>query len=448
MSKLFDKAIIFNMASLYNTDRKTVATALAEENNPSDVKRFATENIAIAMGALAEPIPSYDTALSVCRILNPALATAQAEDPAESQWRRLGLVVPVPVCGEAYGDETPMAVAVAGTSAILMMAELRERKLPSASINDKLVERVAEFERKEGRAAHKKDIAMLKDEITAKMLKHAPITRKRVPILLQDGLCIMFTSSAKLTDDVSGMLRQLLGTWPAVPVLVEGVSAWMKDIAIRGIDEDVDEDIFVAADSAKLVDTSGDKAVITIKDEQISCTGGTLDTLLDAGRTFDVDEMAITFYPDGHDPDKMIVDMKVHKNGIIKKLAIRDLTDADLDRIIERFDGNTLEEEYDRALRPMAGLYILGHVIHQLVRRLADGGPVYPVPQNLLGFMRLDDLIEAKRGLEAKTSADDDIDRELDDDDEEWESIEDMVNRQKGVGRHFEPVDAEDDDEL
>lgn len=415
MSKLFDKAIIFQLANLYKADSKTVTKALAEDHTQAEVHRFSTELVANALSLLALPLKSYDHALDVCRRINPVLATRPADDPAESQWRSLGLVVPMQVSEDVYGEDVaPMAVAIAGTSSILLVAEQRERKLPSASINDKLTDRIAAFEKAEGRAAHKKDIAMLKDEITAKMLKTAPITRKRVPVLLQDGLCVMFTSSSKLADEVGAMLRSLFGTWPAMPVLLDQgyVANWLKNVAVDGIDNDVDPDtderVFIAGDSAKLVDT-GDSAVITIKDERVDASNGTLDTLLDAGRDFEVQEMGLVFYPDGHDPEKMVIDIKLHKNGAIKKLAVRDLTDADLDRVIERFDGQTLEEEDDRSLRPMAGLYIIGHVLHQLVKAWAED----QIAEAGLGFMSDDDREMALLDMQSAPKGDDDSD--------EWE---------------------------
>ena len=86
-----------------------------------------------------------------------------------------------------------------------------------------LIEREAAFEEKEGRMAVKKDIAMLKDEVTARMLKTAPIRRKRVPVLLAHGLCVMFTTSYKLSDDIGALLRKLFGTWPVAPIFTDSL---------------------------------------------------------------------------------------------------------------------------------------------------------------------------------------------------------------------------------
>ena len=286
MSKLFDKAIIYSMAGITSNTAQDVASALAEDLTPTEVMSFNPDLVSTALNALGMPLREARTT-DVAIALNKVLATKPAADPGEGLWRSFGFTQPIPVDPEVYGDDPAMAVGIAGVGAVLLCVEIRERVLPSASINDALIERVAAFEEKEGRMAVKKDIAMLKDEITSRMLKTAPIRRKRVPVLLAHGLCVMFTTSYKLSDDIGALLRKLFGTWPVTPIFTDSLHPWMHGLIYetkRPLDEMSDDELeewrFYPGENAKLRDRDDD-AVITIKDETLTQEGSTAQLLVD-----------------------------------------------------------------------------------------------------------------------------------------------------------------------
>lgn len=417
MSKLFDKAIIYSMAGITRNTAQDVAAALAEDLTPTEVMSFNPDLVSTALNALGMPLrESRTTAVAIA--LNKVLATKPAADPGEGLWRSFGFTQPIPVDPEVYGDDPAMAVGIAGVGAVLMCVEIRERVLPSASINDALIERVAAFEEKEGRMAVKKDIAMLKDEITSRMLKTAPIRRKRVPVLLAHGLCVMFTTSYKLSDDIGALLRKLFGTWPVTPIFTDSLHPWMHGLIYetkRPLDEMSDDELeeqrFYPGENAKLRDRDDD-AVITIKDETLTQEGSTAQLLVD--RAISVEEMTLTFYPRGAlgDCANDRTNLKVHKSGILKKFELAGLTAADLDGVMDRMAGTEGPQDNELSLRPMASLFIITKALKTLLDEMIKAGAL--LPENAgYGFIEGDEIPTALSAMD-----DDLLDEEWEEDDE------------------------------
>lgn len=416
MSKLFDKAIIYSMAGITRNTAQDVAAALAEDLTPTEVMSFNPDLVSTALNALGMPLrESRTTAVAIA--LNKVLATKPAADPGEGLWRSFGFTQPIPVDPEVYGDDPAMAVGIAGVGAVLMCVEIRERVLPSASINDVLIERVAAFEEKEGRHAVKKDIAMLKDEVTARMLKTAPIRRKRVPVLLAHGLCVMFTTSYKLSDDIGALLRKLFGTWPVTPVFTDSLQPWMHGLIYETklpldemSDDELEEQRFYPGENAKLRDRDDD-AVITIKDETLTQEGSTAQLLVD--RAISVEEMTLTFYPRGAlgDCANDRINLKVHKSGVLKKFELAGLTAADLDGVMDRMAGAEGPQDNELSLRPMASLFIITKALKTLLDEMIKAGAL--LPENAgYGFIEGDEIPTALSVMD-----DDLLDEEWEEDD-------------------------------
>ena len=421
MSKLFDKAIIYSMAGITRNTAQDVASALAEDLTPAQVNTFNPDVVSTALNVLGMPLSNGEVAVNVAIILNKVLATKPAADPGEGLWRSFGFTQPIPVDEEIYGDDPAMAVGIAGVGAVLLCVEIRERVLPSVSINDALIERVASFEEKEGRLAVKKDIAMLKDEITARMLKTAPIRRKRVPVLLAHGLCVMFTTSYKMSDDIGALLRKLFGTWPVTPIFTESLNPWMRGLIYdeklpldEMNDDQLDELRFYPGENAKLRDRD-DNAVITIKDETLTLEGSTAQLLVD--RAIAVEEMSITFYPKGALEENAAnrISLKVHKSGILKKFELAGLTAADLDGVMDRMSGAEGPQDNELSLRPMASLFIITKELKTLLDEMIKAGALLPEYAGY-GFVGEDEQLAA---------LEDQVKQELDEDDE-WEDDDEL----------------------
>lgn len=146
-----------------------------------------------------------------------ALAEFAIEDPAESQYMRYGFA--------PYGEEVGgvFALAVPGTKAITFRVEKRERVLPAISVRRATEDRMAKLIAKEvdGFKPTRKDWAQMKDEVQAEMLKGAPIRPTMVNMTLDTPYLYVHTSSAKVAEDCTAMLRKALGSLPVAHALAD-----------------------------------------------------------------------------------------------------------------------------------------------------------------------------------------------------------------------------------
>lgn len=124
------------------------------------------------------------------------LETHEAADPAGSQWRQMGFL---PV------EEGIFAIDVQG-AATLACVQVNERILPGAVQREKMLDKINDIQAREGRKVGKKEYAQIKDEVVFELLPQAFIRRKLVPIMFVKDRVLVFTSSAKLCDDVVTLL--------------------------------------------------------------------------------------------------------------------------------------------------------------------------------------------------------------------------------------------------
>lgn len=138
-------------------------------------------------------------------------------DPFESQYMRYGFA--------PYGEElgNVFALAIPGTKAITFRVEKRERVLPAISVRRATEERMAALIAKEvdGFKPTRKDWAQMKDEVQAEMLKHAPIRPTMINMTLDVPYLYIHTSSAKVAEDCTAMLRKALGSLPVEHALAD-----------------------------------------------------------------------------------------------------------------------------------------------------------------------------------------------------------------------------------
>jgi recombination associated protein RdgC len=103
---------------------------------------------------------------------------------------------------------------------LLVSARRQERLLPAAVVSEAVAERVAELEQQEGRDVSRRERGQLKDALLAEMLPQA-FTRSRVIRALidpQSSRVIVDAASDKMAEEVLSLLRECLGTLPAVPL--------------------------------------------------------------------------------------------------------------------------------------------------------------------------------------------------------------------------------------
>ena len=207
--------------------------------------------------------------------LHLKLREMPAVDPDNGQWRTWGFVVPFhgqpddmlkdPLDGEDE-YEPALAVEIHETGAVLICVEKRERVLPSSAINDALFDRGKAMAEREDRELNRKDWAVLKEEVTAQLLKTAPVRRSRIYVMFDQRDLIVFTSSQKAAEDTTAVIRKCFSSLPTVPAYTNEVKMqeFFKQVMKR--DKEICAD-FQPGTTVKLKSDEGE--VVTVKDGEI-----------------------------------------------------------------------------------------------------------------------------------------------------------------------------------
>lgn len=239
---------------------------------------IALHNIAIG-SALTTDTPS------TAAFLHEVFRNFEAKDPSVGQYNSMGFVSPDATYVDDLTGEVQLCVPIQGKTAVVLRLQLRERILPAKIVSEKLQERVAEFEKREGRPANKKDWAVLRDETKAAMLKTALVRRTDIPVILGQGYCHVFSSSPSKVENVCAYLRTVFGTWPVLPVFGSAAAfhQWMTNVTRVNMASDLDKEHFLPMQYAKMEDGQDD-SVITVKNEPTrDANGYTVNELLSRG---------------------------------------------------------------------------------------------------------------------------------------------------------------------
>lgn len=406
ISQHLNKAIIFSLAPLAEVDVSEIIDAFKEDRTAKQLNALGVDRINAVLLSLSGINNDPDWAKQTAVRMSHYLGSEPINDPADSNYRSWGFS-PISAAegDEDYNGKPAYAVAVPGSSAIMVYAEVRERVLPSVSINTELAKRVSEFERKEERAANNKDIAILKEQVVASMLKTAPIRPKQVPVLFYKGLAIFFTSSAKTAEDASGLFRKVLGTFPAQKISQpERLGLFFRELILHTSHipadlpeyehEELEHVKFLPGDEAKLVDTN-DGATYTIKGESLSVTSGTAYPMLNDRIEVEVAEMSMAFYPDGAGSVETRAngwEVKLTNNGYIKKFGPLDKSTEPVNLIESRTqhyqeNASGLAAGWERGI---ATIWIISVFLDQLLAEMvkqraligAELGLAYTTPED------------------------------------------------------------------
>lgn len=385
ISQHFNKAIIYSLASLAETDTSDIIGAFKEDMSKKQLLQLGVDRINAVLLSLSgidnDPEWAHQTAVN----LSHYLSRDPIEDPADGNYRAWGFAPISAAEGhEDYKGKLAYAVAVPGSTAIMVYAEVRERVLPSVSIATELAKRIAAFEEREDRLANNKDIAILKEQLVATMLKTAPIRPKSVPVMFYKGLAIFFTSSAKTAEDASALFRSVLGTFPAQKISQEDrLEYFFKEMIVNTapLGTDVTE---IAADNlegirfwpgteGKLVDTN-DGATYAIKGESLNSTTGTACPMMTDRAEVVVDSMSFTFYPHGLadvESRANAWEVKMNTKGYIQKFGPTDKSTEPVNLIETR----TQEYQENGHLAPgwergVATIWIISVFLDDLLGRM------------------------------------------------------------------------------
>lgn len=207
-----------------------------------------------------------------CALLHRQLADYPAVDPDNGAWRTWGFVVPFPggqpeeYLSNPLGEGTHqqmLAINIPGTDAIVFCIEKRERALPSASINDALFERAQKMKEREERDLTRKDYAILKEEVTAQLLKTAPVRRVRTYVMFTGRDEFVFTGSQKTAEETNAIIRRSFSSFPTTP-------AFTSEVLLQNLFKSIltnDDKTFDHGSYVKL--RNEEKEVVTVKDGEL-----------------------------------------------------------------------------------------------------------------------------------------------------------------------------------
>lgn len=281
-------------------------------------------------GSLSAPV-TVDT---VADRLHDVLLPWLAQDPGVGLYQSLGFVAPDQARVDDLTGDPIMCVPIHGKEAVVIRVQLRERILPGKSVTEKLQERVAAFEKQEGRDANKKDWAILRDEVKAALLKTALVRRTDIPVIMGEGFIHIFTSSPAKAEHVNAYLRTIFGTWPVLPVYAypDILSTWMKKVtgAHDAMGYDEAEEKFFPGQYAKMEDPQDDSSVTVKNEPAFNRKGYTVGELLERG--YVPTEMDIAHHRKGsvasEDDDTVFVSgdtidltIRINSKGVIKKFT-------------------------------------------------------------------------------------------------------------------------------
>jgi recombination associated protein RdgC len=236
-----------------------------------------------------------------------------------------------PPLGENVSDQSDQLVHAAN-GFMMICARKEEKIMPASVINELLQKELIEFERSLGRKASTKERIAFKDEIIFATL-HKALTRSTNIYAYIDpkgGWLIVDAASSKKAEDLLSLLRNCLGSLPAVPLNTinnpsDVMTGWLKS-------HDIPNGFFIGCD-CELREQGDDQGIVGIKNIELSLPE--IENHLDTGKQ--VTKLAM----DWNDSISFVVD----DNLAIKRLKFLDLIQEQASEIeaeshAERFDAD------------------------------------------------------------------------------------------------------------
>lgn len=139
--------------------------------------------------------------------LQERLAEFPVQDPSGSQWSQMGFVPPVD-----YSED--LAFIPAHSRVVLLCIETRSRILPGPTLRKAVEVRVEKLEQNQGRKLSRKERAELREDEEAVLLPRAFVKASRVHVAIDGDRVFVFSSSAKVAEDVTALIRKAVGSFP------------------------------------------------------------------------------------------------------------------------------------------------------------------------------------------------------------------------------------------
>lgn len=377
-TKPFDKFISFSLSPLHdmvvNDDgiEHRVSCSKSNMHTEHDADLIASSLTTMFTGInLADASQLTVASETQLDVISDIFDTFRAQDPTVGQYASLGFKPLTNEIDELADRPVYIDKVLTNDNTYLFGVELRERILPGATVADATAERVSAFEKREGREANRKDWAISKNEITAHLLKTAPVRRTLIPIIIDNGYMHIFTSSQAKAETVLSMMRSVFGTMPVYPIITTDTSiinGYFIDIVTPPEDEDDwQEREVIPSMSAKLSD--GESAVSITHECALNKRGYlTHDAIENRHHIVELEFMlcgdGVELCPDTDEPISaggIDLTVKLSEKGIIKKFSFGKPSADALDRF-----GTVVDDDTGHATK----FYMIVTYVRKLVAEL------------------------------------------------------------------------------
>src|SRR5215468_1626413 len=135
-----------------------------------------------------------------------------------------------------YGRAEDTLLHQVGTFSLLTAAR-EDKLLPNSVVSDELAARLRKITKKEGRRIGSRERKRLKDEVLTDLLPRAftRVSKRNAYLDTDNGWLVVDTASRKAAEACTGLIREVLGTFPASPLVAdESPRVLMTDWLTRG----------------------------------------------------------------------------------------------------------------------------------------------------------------------------------------------------------------------
>lgn len=317
-------------------------------------------------------------------------------EPSGGSWRGMGF-------GRVDVDDD-FWIDVQG-AARLACVQINERILPGAVLKEKMLERVLSIQAREGRKLGKKEYAEVRDEVTLDLLPTAFIRRKLVPVMFtNDNRVLIFTSSAKLCDDIFVLLIRACKGFAelqpiALPRLVKNsITGTLTTLAVLGqsVTEDEDDDSidYLAIANAAVLKGDG-KKTIRIKDKDMAASD--MQTLLKQDYT--VTALRLYYFEPLSQASEEAATFTLNEYLVISAMVL-----ANIDTGKEK----NKEEEFDKVMATAWAVAVITKQIIDTIIRVMGGKLAIDEGDESDGIIK--ESIELVKNMQPVSAVDDDDD--------------------------------------
>jgi len=267
---------------------------------------------------LTKLIEGNFSGLDVAEDFEEELRKNRAADPFASSWAKWGFSAP-----DFFYEDALVHVA---NDVLRFQVEKRERLLPGDVLRKAITEEGRSLQDKQEEPLNKKQWAEIKDVVTARLLPRSHIVTKVVPVLMfrsgKDILLVIFSSSAKVCEDIQHLLRGAFGGWPFYPFT--NSYSWPIEGFMTGVLRG-DYPHFEAINTVTLFNP--DEGAVTYKDQDLSTHNEPLQEHLNNHYT--VKKMAFAFHADADKDGDSYSTMKMDAKGGFSAWKLSDVKDME-----------------------------------------------------------------------------------------------------------------------